>query len=74
MIENFSRPFMSINRKPDRIILAISFVTLAAVLGVVFSIGANDSLAQTDFTTGPTLGEQMNATTVTESLGNPFFV
>ena len=71
----FSRPFMEINRKFDRIILAISFVTLAAVVGVVFSIGAVDSFAQTDFTTGSTQGEEMNTTTdVTESLGNPFFV
>jgi hypothetical protein len=65
---------MEINRKFDRIILAISFVTLAAVVGVVFSIGVIDSFAQTDFTTGSTQGEEMNATTVTESLGNPFFV
>jgi hypothetical protein len=74
MIGRFSGPFMEINRKFDRIILAISFVTLAAVVGVVFSIGAIDSFAQTDFTTGSTQGEAMNATTVTESLGNPFFV
>ena len=74
MIGSFSRPFMEINRKFDRIILAISFVTLAAVVGVVFSIGAIDSFAQTDFTTGSTQSEAMNATTVTESLGNPFFV
>ena len=65
---------MEINRKFDRIILAISFVTLAAVVGVVFSVGAIDSFAQTDFTTGSTQGEEMNATAVTESLGNPFFV
>ena len=65
---------MEINRKFDRIILATSFVTLAAVVGVVFSIGAIDSFAQTDFTTSSTQGEAMNATTVTESLGNPFFV
>ena len=65
---------MEINRKFDRIILAISFVTLAAVVGVVFSIGAIDSFAQTDFTTGSTQGEEMNATADTESLGNPFFV
>jgi hypothetical protein len=74
MIGRFSGPFMEINRKFDRIILAISFVTLAAVVGVVFSIGAIDSFAQTDFTTGSTQGEAMNATTVTESFGNPFFV
>jgi hypothetical protein len=65
---------MSINRKFDRIILAISFAALAAVLGIIISIGVIDSFAQTDFTTGSTQGEEMNATTVTESLGNPFFV
>jgi hypothetical protein len=66
---------MSINRKFDRIIvLVISFVALAAVLGVVFSFGAISSFAQSDLTTGSTQGEEMNATAVTESLGNPFFV
>jgi hypothetical protein len=65
---------MEINRKFDRIILAISFVTLAAVLGIIISIGAIDSFAQTDFTTGSTQGEEMNASADTESLGNPFFV
>jgi hypothetical protein len=66
---------MGINKKFDRIILAISFVALAAVVGVVFSIGAIDSFAQTDFTTGSTQGEELNTTSaVTESLGNPFFV
>jgi hypothetical protein len=65
---------MEINRKFDRIILAISFAALAAVLGIIISIGVIDSFAQTDFTTGSTQGEEMNATTVTESLGNPFFV
>jgi hypothetical protein len=71
----FSQPFMSINRKFDRIILAISFAALAAVLGIIISsIGAIDSFAQTDFTTDSTQGEEINATTVTESLGNPFFV
>jgi hypothetical protein len=74
MIVCFSQPLMSINRKFDRIILAISFAALAAVLGIIISIGAIDSFAQTDFTTGSTQGEEMNATTVTESLGNPFFV
>jgi hypothetical protein len=74
MIWSFSRPFMEINRKFDRIILAISFVTLAAVLGIIISIGAIDSFAQTDFTTGSTQGEEMNASADTESLGNPFFV
>ena len=70
----FFSTFMSINRKLDRIILAISFVTLAAVVGVVFSIGAIDSFAQTNLTTSPTPDEEINATDVTESLGNPFFV
>jgi hypothetical protein len=70
----FFSTFMGINRKFDRIILTISFVVLAAVVGVVFSIGAIDSFAQTDFTTSSTQGEAMNATAVTESLGNPFFV
>jgi hypothetical protein len=66
---------MGINRKFDRIILVISFVVLVAVVGVVFSSGAINSFAQTNFTTGSTQGEEMNTTTaVTESLGNPFFV
>jgi hypothetical protein len=66
---------MGINRKFDRIILVISFVVLVAVVGVVFSSGAINSFAQTDFITGSTQGEEMNTTTAaTESLGNPFFV
>jgi len=66
---------MSISRKFDRTTLAISFVALAAVLGVIFSIGTIDSLAQTDLTTtDSTQGEERNATAVTASLGNPFFV
>ena len=69
----FAQP-MSISRKFDRIILAISFVALAAVVGVIFSIGAIDSFAQTDLTAGTIQGEERNATVVTESLGNPFFV
>jgi hypothetical protein len=69
----FAQP-MSISRKFDRIILAISFVAFAAVLGVIFSIGAVDSYAQTDLTAGSTQGEERNATVVTASLGNPFFV
>jgi hypothetical protein len=69
----FAQP-MSISRKFDRIILAISFVAFAAVLGVIFSIGAVDSFAQTDLTAGSTQGEERNATVVTASLGNPFFV
>jgi hypothetical protein len=36
--------------------------------------GSNDSFAQTDSTNGSTEGEEMNASTVTDSLGNPFFV
>jgi hypothetical protein len=70
----FAQP-MSISRKFDRTTLAISFVALAAVLGVIFSIGTIDSLAQTDLTTtDSTQGEERNATAVTASLGNPFFV
>jgi hypothetical protein len=65
---------MSIRRKFDRIILAISFVAFAAVLGVIFSISAVDSFAQTDLTAGSTPGEERNATFATASLGNPFFV
>src|ERR671911_2654569 len=66
---------MSISRKFDRIILAISFVAFAAVLGVIFSISAVDSFAQTDLTTAGTIpGEERNATFATASLGNPFFV
>jgi hypothetical protein len=66
---------MSISKKFDRIILAMSFVALSAVLGVIFSIGAVDSFAQTDLTAGSTPDEERNATTVaTTSLGNPFFV
>jgi hypothetical protein len=50
-------------------------LALAAVLGVIFSIGSIDSLAQTDLTTGTIQDQERNATTaVTESLGNPFFV
>jgi hypothetical protein len=67
---------MTSNRKFGRIIVAISFVALGSVLGVIFSIGgAIDSIAQTDLTTnGSIVDQQMNATEVTESLGNPFFV
>jgi hypothetical protein len=67
---------MTSNRKFGRIIVLISFVALGSVLGVIFSIGgAIDSLAQTDLTTnGSIVDQQMNATEVTESLGNPFFV
>lgn len=70
----FAQP-MSISRKFDRITLAIAFVALAAVLGVIFSIGTIDSFAQTDLTTtDSTQGEERNATAATASLGNPFFV
>jgi len=68
---------MSDGRKFDRIIIGIScFVALAAVLGLIVSVGSIDSLAQTDLTTGSITDQEMNATTaaVTESLGNPFFV
>ena len=71
----FFSTFMGISRKFDRIILAMSFVALTAVLGVIFSIGSIDSFAQTDLTAGSTPDEERNATTVaTASLGNPFFV
>ena len=67
---------MSDGRKFDRMIIGIScFVGLAAVLGLIVSVGPIDSLAQTDLTTGSIPDQEMNATTaVTESLGNPFFV
>ena len=43
MIISFAQLPMIINRKFDRIItLAVSFMALAAVLGVIFSIGAID--------------------------------
>jgi hypothetical protein len=67
---------MSNGRKFNRIILGtFSFAAIAALLGVIFSIGAIDSFAQTDLTTNDSTGDQeMNATGVTQSLGNPFFV
>jgi hypothetical protein len=67
---------MSSGRKFDRIILGIlSFVALAAVIGVIFSIDAINSFAQTDLTTASsTQDRERNATTVAQSLGNPFFV
>jgi hypothetical protein len=68
---------MSGGRKFDRIIVGIfCFVALAAVLGLIVSVGSIDSLAQTDLTTGTITDQEMNATTaaVTEPLGNPFFI
>jgi hypothetical protein len=69
---------MSDGRKFDRIIIGIScFVALAAVLGLIVSVGSIDSLAQTDLTTAGSITDQeMNTTTaaVIEPLGNPFFV
>ena len=68
---------MNTNRKFDRIVQAISFAALGSVLGVVFSIGTIDSLAQTDLTTtnGSVQAQQRdNTTEVIQSLGNPFFV
>lgn len=48
---------------------------LAAVLGVIISIGAIDSFAQTDLTmVGSTQDRGSNATAASASLGNPFFV
>jgi hypothetical protein len=53
-------------------------MALAAPLGVIFSIGAINSFAQTDLTTAttsPIQDQGRNATTeVTQSLGEPFFV
>ena len=71
---------MSSGRKFNRITLAFSFPTLGAVLVLIFSIGAIDSFAQSELTTtttttGPIQDQERNATTsVTQSLGNPFFV
>jgi hypothetical protein len=74
---------MSSCRKFNRITLAFSFPTLGAVLVLIFSIGAIDSFAQSELTmttttttTGPIQDQERNATTtsVTQSLGNPFFV
>jgi hypothetical protein len=60
-----------LNRKLDRIILAVSFVILAAVVVVVFRM---IHLLRLTFTNRSTEGAEMNATSVTDSLGNPFFV
>ena len=73
---------MSSGRKFNRITLAFSFPTLGAVLVLIFSIGAIDSFAQSELTTttttttGPIQDQERNATTtsVTQFLGNPFFV
>jgi hypothetical protein len=68
---------MSSCRKFNRIIIGIfSFVALSAVLGVIFSIDAIGSFAQSELTTTPrsTQDQERNATAVTQSLGNPFFV
>ena len=68
---------MSTGGKFGRIIIGIFFfAALAVALGVICSIGAINSFAQTDLTTSGLTGDQeMNATTaVIESLGDPFFV
>jgi hypothetical protein len=68
---------MSSGRKFNRIIIGIfSFVALSAVLGVIFSVDAIGSFAQSGLTTTPpsTQDQERNATAVTQSLGNPFFV
>jgi hypothetical protein len=57
----------------SRIILAVSFVILAAVVVVVLAL-ARINLLRLTFTNRSTGGEEMNATAVTDSLGNPFFV
>jgi hypothetical protein len=67
---------MSSSRKFNRMTVAFSLPTLGAVLVLIFSIGAIDSFAQMDLTTttGPIQDQERNATSVIESLGNPFFV
>ena len=68
---------MSSGRKFNRIIIGIfSFVALSAVLGVIFSIDAIGSFAQSGLTTTPpsTQDQERNATAVPQFLGNPFFV
>jgi hypothetical protein len=71
---------MSNSRKFNLMTLAFSLPTLGGILVVIFSIGAIDSLAQTDLTTtttitnGSTQDQGGNATAVIESLGEPFFV
>jgi hypothetical protein len=74
---------MSSGRKFDRILIGIfffsssfSFAALSAVLGVIFSIGAIDSFAQSELTTstGSIQEQERNVTALTQSLGNPFFV
>ncbi|HJU95459.1 MAG TPA: hypothetical protein VJ643_05445 [Nitrososphaera sp.] len=68
---------MSTGGKFGRIIIGIFFfAALAVPLGVIYSVGAINSFAQTDLTTSGLTGDQeMNATTaVIESLGDPFFV
>ncbi len=67
---------MSTGGKFGRIIIGIFFfAALAVALGVIYSVGAINSFAQTDLTTSGLTGDQeMNATTaVIESLGDPFF-
>ena len=68
---------MSTGGKFGRIIIGIFFfAALAVPLGVIYSVGAINSFAQTDLTTSSLTGDQeTNATTaVIESLGDPFFV
>jgi hypothetical protein len=60
--------------KPDRIILAVSFVILAAVLVVGLALTRTIHLLRLTLQIVLLEGEEMNATTVTDSLGNPFFV
>ena len=50
-------------------------MALGSILGAIFSIDAIDSFGQTDLTTnGSIQDQQSNATTITQSLGDPFFV
>jgi hypothetical protein len=64
---------MSSSREFDRI---ISFLT-AAFLGIISSIGAMDSFAQSESTTArspSTQDQERNSTASAASFGNPFFV
>ena len=64
---------MSSSREFDRI---ISFLT-PAVLGIISSVGAMDTFAQSELTTtsfASTQDQERNSTAATASFGNPFFV
>jgi hypothetical protein len=71
---------MSSGRKFNPVTLGFSLLASGVVLALIFSIGVVDSFAQTDLTTTTTItngsiqDQQRNATSVIDSLGNPFFV